>query len=136
MKTYESSTTTLRALLAHPSLQRGAVERTFDALADTNADAQELNEVVRTGKDVALGVDVSPDDEDEIKAKLAALEAKAKTDARIKEDKDTQQQVPMMPATHQENVSDTAQRSLEQLSTRDLADALECQPKQQPVLVE
>ena len=83
MKTYESSTTTLRALLAHPSLQRGAVERTFDALADTNADAQELNEVVRTGKDVALGVDVSPDDEDEIKAKLAALEAKAKTDARI-----------------------------------------------------
>ena len=35
----------------------------------------------------------------------------------------------MMPATHHENVSDTAQRSPEQLSTRDLVDALECQPE-------
>ena len=136
MKTYESSTATLRALLAHPSLQRGAVERTFDALADANADAQELDEAVRTGMDVALGVDVSPYDEDEIKAELAALEAEAKADARIKEDKDTQQPVAMMPATHHESVSDTAQRSPEQFSSGDLADAPERQPEQQPVLAE
>ena len=46
MRTYESRTATLRALLAHPSLQRDVVERTFDALADANADARELDEAV------------------------------------------------------------------------------------------
>jgi charged multivesicular body protein 7 len=136
VKTYESSTATLRALLAHPSLQRGAVERTFDALADANADAQELDEAVRTGMGVALGGDVSPDDEDDIKAELAALEAEAKADARIKEDKDTQQPV-AMAATRRESVSDTAQRSPEQIGTRDLADAPERRPDhEQPVLAE
>jgi hypothetical protein len=97
------------------------VERTFDALADANADARELDEAVRSGMDVALGVDVSTDDEDEIKAELAALEAEAKADARIKED--TQQPV-SITATHRESVSDAAQRSpAEQIDTRDLADS-------------
>jgi len=124
VKTYESSTATLRALLEHPSVQRDAVERTFDALADANADARELDEAVRSGMDVALGVDASPDDEDEIKAELAALEAEAKAEARIKDD--TQQPVPMMAATRRESVSDAAQQSLEQISnTQDLADAPE-----------
>lgn len=41
MNVYESSTATLRALLVYPSLQRDAVEHTFDALADANDDAQE-----------------------------------------------------------------------------------------------
>ena len=121
MKTYESSTATLRALLAHPSLQRGAVERTFDALADANADTRELDEAVRSGLNVALGVDVSPDDEDEIKAELAALEAEAKADARIKEDA----QPPVgMATTHRESLSDATQQSPpEQIGTRDLANA-------------
>ena len=138
MKTYESSSVTLRALLAHPSLQRDAVERTFDALADANADAQELDEAVRSGMDVSLGVDVSPDDEDEIKAELAALEAEAKADARIKEE-DTQQPVANMAATRRESVSesDAAQRSPEQIDTRDLADALsERRPASEQVLAE
>ena len=139
MKTYESSSATLRALLAHPSLQRDAVERTFDALADANADAQELDEAVRSGMDVALGVDVSPDDEDEIKAELAALEAEAKADARIKEE-DTQQPVANMAATRRESVSesDAAQRSPEQIDTRDLADAppSERPPASEQVLAE
>ena len=137
MKTYESSTATLRALLAHPSLQRDAVDRTFDALADANADARELDEAVRSGMDVAVGVDVSPDDEDDIKAELAALEAEAKADARIKEDKDTQQPA-AMAATHRESVPDAApQRSPEQIGTGDLADAdaPERRPEQ-PVLAE
>ena len=120
MKTYESSTATLRTLLAHPSLQRDAVERTFDALTDANADARELDEAVRTGMDMALGADVSPDDEDEIKAELAALEAEAKAEARIKED--TPQPVAM--------TSDAAQQSPEQIDTRDLADAPERRPEQ------
>jgi charged multivesicular body protein 7 len=129
VKTYESSTATLRALLAHPSLQRDAVDRTFDALADANADARELDEAVRSGMDVALGVGVvSPDDEEDIKAELAALEAEAKADARIKEDKDTQQPV-AMAATRRESVSDTAPRSPEQIGTRDPADAPERRPE-------
>lgn len=116
MKTYESSTVTLRALLAHPSLQRDAVDRTFDALADANADARELDDAVRSGMDVALGVDLSPDDEDEIKAELAALEAEAKADARAKEK--TLQPV-TLGETRRGSVSDAAQRSPERTSTRD-----------------
>jgi hypothetical protein len=129
VKTYESSTTTLRALLAHSSLQPDAVERTFDALADANADARELDEAVRSGMDVALGVDVSPNDEDDIKAELAALEAEAKADARIKED--TQQSV-TIAATRRESVSDSdrAEPSPEQIDTRDLVDAPERRPEQ------
>jgi charged multivesicular body protein 7 len=137
VKTYESSTAALRALLADPSLQRDAVERTLDALADANADAQELDEAVRSGMDVALGVDVSPDDEDEIKAELAALEAEAKADARIKEEEDTQQPA-ATAATPRESASDAAQRSPEQIDTRDLADAPppERRPENRQVLAE
>jgi hypothetical protein len=61
------------------------MERTFDALADANADARELDEAVRVGMDVALGVSASPGDEDEITAELAALEAEAKAEAKAKE---------------------------------------------------
>jgi hypothetical protein len=127
VKTYESSNAALRALLAHPSLKRDAVERTFDALADANADARELDEAVRSGMDMALGADVSPDDEDDIKAELAALEAEAKAEARIKGD--TQ-----LPAAtnhhHRESAPDAAaQRSPEQIDTRDLADAPERRPE-------
>jgi charged multivesicular body protein 7 len=140
VKTYESSSATLRALLAHPSLQRDAVERTFDALADANADARELDEAVRSGMDVALGVDVSPDDEDEIKAELAALETEAKADALIKEEDTRQQPVAIMAATRRESVSESdaaAQRSPEQIDTRDLADApSERRPASEQVLAE
>ncbi len=115
MKTYESSTATLRALLAHPSLDRDAVERTFDALADANADARELDEAVRSGIDVGLGMNVSPD-EDEIKAELAALEAEARFDARMKENP---QQPIQMAATSVECVFDAAQHSSEHTSPRD-----------------
>jgi hypothetical protein len=104
------------------------MDRTFDALADANADARELDEAVRSGFDVALGVDVSPDDEDDIKAELAALEAEAKAEARIKED--NTQQPAAMSATPRESVSDAAPRSPEQIDTRDLADAPERRPEQ------
>ena len=61
MKTYKSSTATIHALLAHhtrhtPTLQCGAVECTFNALADANADVWELDEAVRSGMDVAMHV--------------------------------------------------------------------------------
>lgn len=126
MKTYETSTATLRALLTHPSLQRDAMERTFDALADANADARELDEAMRSGMDVALGADVLADDEDEIKAELAALEAEAKADAEVKEK--TQQPV-ALGAIHHESVSDTVQPSPEHTNTRD-ASAPDRRPEQ------
>lgn len=129
MKTYESSNAALRALLADPSLQRDSVERTFDALADANADARELDEAVRSGMGVALGVDVPSDDEEDIKAELAALEAEAKIEARIKED-NAQLSVAMSAAARRESDSEPAQRSPEQVDTRDLADAPERRPEQ------
>jgi charged multivesicular body protein 7 len=116
MKVYESSTATLRALLAHPSLQRDAMERTFDALADANADAQEFDEAVRSGMDVAVGVAVSPDDEDEIEAELAALQAEAIAEARAGE---TTLQPVASEETHHDGVSEAAQQSRERAEIRD-----------------
>jgi hypothetical protein len=92
------------------------MERTFDALADANADARELDEAVRSGMDVGLGMNVSPD-EDEIKAELAALEAEARADVRMKEN--TQQPV-QMGATRVESAFDAAQHGPEHTSTRDV----------------
>ena len=46
MNVYESSVATRRTLLVHPSLQRDALERTFNAVADANDDAQELDAAV------------------------------------------------------------------------------------------
>ncbi len=112
MKAYESSTVTLRALLSHPSIQRDAMERTFDALADANADARELGEAVRSGMDLAVGVAVLPDDEDEIKAELAALEAEAIAEARAR----AKMQQPVAPETvRHDDVSDPGR---ERTSTR------------------
>jgi charged multivesicular body protein 7 len=85
VQAYQSSTATLRALLAHPSLQRDAVERTFDALADANADARELDEAVRSGMDLAVGTSAPAEDEDEINAELAALVAEAEAEAAVRE---------------------------------------------------
>jgi charged multivesicular body protein 7 len=115
VRTYESSTATLRALLAHPSLQRDAVECTFDALADANADARELDEAVRAGIDVAIDVGASPEDEDEIKAELATLqaEAEAEAEAEARSKARTQQ-----PVTGREDILETtAQPTPEQTST-------------------
>jgi len=61
------------------------VERTFDALADANADARELDDAVRSGMDLAVGASAPPEDEDEINAELAALVAEAETEAAIRE---------------------------------------------------
>ncbi|KAJ3501133.1 hypothetical protein NMY22_g19029 [Coprinellus aureogranulatus] len=62
MKSYESSTSTLKAILSHPSLQRENVDKTMEALAEANASAKEIDDAVRMGGDVALGVDEGVDD--------------------------------------------------------------------------
>lgn len=71
MKSYESSTVTLRAILSHPSLQREKIDETMDAMASANADAKEIDEVIRINVDIShadAGID-----ESELEAELAAL---------------------------------------------------------------
>ncbi|KAG6833685.1 hypothetical protein H0H87_002881 [Tephrocybe sp. NHM501043] len=75
MKSYESSTTTLRAILAHPSLQKDSIDATLDALADVNADAKEVDDAVRIGADVVIGVDTIDDGELEEELKALVLES-------------------------------------------------------------
>ncbi|KAI1795886.1 Snf7-domain-containing protein [Ganoderma leucocontextum] len=78
MKSYESSTATLRAILAHPLLQREKIDETMDALAAANADAQEVDDAIQIGAGMAqaeTGVDDS-----ELEAELAALVSEVETE--------------------------------------------------------
>ncbi|KAI9446127.1 Snf7-domain-containing protein [Lactarius indigo] len=131
VKAYESSTATLRALLAHPSLQRDAVERTFDALADANADARELDDAVRSGMDLAVGTSASPEDEDEINAELAALVAEAEADAAAREREKAQRTAPPQktPVTDTRNAQQAWERTHDDAVTK-------AEPAAQPVLAE
>lgn len=70
MKTFESSTTTLRTILAHSSLQRENINQTMNALAEASQDAKEVDDAIRIGGDVALGVEIS---DEEIERELEAL---------------------------------------------------------------
>lgn len=81
MRSYESSTVTLRAILAHPSLERASIDATMDALAEANADAREIDDAVRLGGDIALGVDEGVD-EDQLEAELRALVPEAEVAAK------------------------------------------------------
>jgi charged multivesicular body protein 7 len=73
MKSYESSTATLRALLAHPSLQRDKVEETMDALQNANADARDIYDAIRVGGDIMLNEAGVQLDDDELEAELESL---------------------------------------------------------------
>jgi len=71
MKTYESSTATLKAILSHPSLQRDKIEETMDALATSTADAREIDDAIRMSGDMAA-IEAGVDDM-ELEAELNAL---------------------------------------------------------------
>ncbi|TFY63276.1 hypothetical protein EVJ58_g3334 [Rhodofomes roseus] len=76
MKSYESSTTTLRAILAHPSLQREKIDETMEAMTSANADAKEIDDAIAMGTDIAQA-DVAIDDaelEDEWKVLVQEAE--------------------------------------------------------------
>ncbi|KAJ7271980.1 Snf7-domain-containing protein [Mycena haematopus] len=77
MKSYESSTATLRSILAHPSLQKESIEKTLDAMAEANIDAKEVEQSIRNGVDVSLGID--PFDEAELEEELKALALEAES---------------------------------------------------------
>jgi charged multivesicular body protein 7 len=71
MKSYESSTTTLRTILAHPSLRRDKIDETMDAMASASADAKDVEEAIKMGGDIAAveaGID-----ERELEEELQAL---------------------------------------------------------------
>ena len=70
MKSYESSTATLRTILSHPSLRRD-IDETMEAMAQTSEDARDVQEAMKVGGDVAIGVgDV---DEAELERELGLL---------------------------------------------------------------
>ncbi|KAI0093725.1 Snf7-domain-containing protein [Irpex rosettiformis] len=71
MKSYESSSATLRAILAHPSLQREKIDETLEAMASANADARDIDDVIRQGTEIAQA-DAGIDDS-ELEDELAAL---------------------------------------------------------------
>ena len=88
MKVYESSSATLRAVLAHPLLQRDKVDETMEELASANADAKDIDETIRIGIDVAQGETVV--DDAELEAELNRLvnegeNEKTKAEQRKKE---------------------------------------------------
>jgi charged multivesicular body protein 7 len=65
MKLYESSTATLRTILSHPSLQRDKIDETMEAMAEATADAEDIDDAIRTGGPVY--------DDDELEGELRAL---------------------------------------------------------------
>lgn len=119
MKTYESSTATLRAILAHPSLQRDKIDETMDAMASANADAKDIDDAIRMGVDMAQA-DANIDDAD-LEAELAALvgdiQAEKAAETKVKEEEELQRRlsnkdlgapahIPEVPEAQQEaNVS-------------------------------
>jgi charged multivesicular body protein 7 len=73
MKSYETSTATLKAVLAHPSLERTHVDETLEALTEANATAREVDDAIRAGTQLANAEAGREIDDDEIEAELAAL---------------------------------------------------------------
>ena len=83
IKAYETSTATLRTVLADPALQRDKVDATMEALSDALADQEEIDQAIQSGglsavAGTSMGGDV---DEDELERELQGLvEDKQKED--------------------------------------------------------
>ena len=87
MKSYESSTATLRAILAHPSLQREKIDETMEAMASANEDAKEIDDAIRMGADIAQGGAAVDDAELEDEWKALVQEAEKESVAKAEEEK-------------------------------------------------
>lgn len=83
LQAYQSATTSLKSLLAHPSMQRDNVENTMEALQDVLADQKEIEDVVTEGGRTISGTDLV---EDEIQAELDAMQKEAEEEQRKKQD--------------------------------------------------
>lgn len=86
MRAYETSATTLRGILSHPSLQRGKIEATMAALEEATADHAEIDEAIRLGGEgVAASTGISID-EDEIEREIQRMiEEKEREEAEARE---------------------------------------------------
>ncbi|RPD66129.1 hypothetical protein L226DRAFT_454410 [Lentinus tigrinus ALCF2SS1-7] len=112
MKAYESSTATLREVLAHPLLQREKIDETMDAMAAANADAREVQDAIQLGAELAQA-DTGVDDAD-IEAELEALAKEVEDDKAHA--RDQQLGAPeLRPPTHvpaQEEALTTSEREI------------------------
>jgi charged multivesicular body protein 7 len=73
MKAYETSTATLKTVLSHPSLQRDHIDTTMDALSETMADQQEIDDAIQSGGQLAVSAAGMEADEDELAKELEGL---------------------------------------------------------------
>ena len=89
MKSYESSATTLRTILSHPALQRSKIEETMEALAEANVDAKEIDDAIRVGADVAVGV-VDAVNEEELEDEWKAMVRELESEKEIKKEEQRQ----------------------------------------------
>jgi len=86
MKAYETSTTTLKRLLSHPSLQRDKIEATMSALEDATADHEEIDEAIRLGGEGIAAATGTVIDDDEIEEEIQRMiEEKEREEAEKKE---------------------------------------------------
>ena len=89
MQSYQTSAATLRAVLAHPLLQRDKVDETMDALESANADARDIDEIIRSGAEAAQGVVIDDSELDaELQGLLADVEAERKEEDRKRREKE------------------------------------------------
>lgn len=126
MKQYESSTATLRTLLAHPSLQRAHIDETMDAMAEATAAHREVDDAIRLGG--ALAASDAGIDEQELEAELAALVQDVKREENerqeVKEKDDAEARGAKLPSVPQAE-PERAQESRTALreTTRESTDA-------------
>jgi len=108
MKSYESSTMTLRMILAHPSLQRDKIDETMDAMASASADARDMDEAIRIGGDLTAEFDES-ELEDELRALLKETEREKEEEAdkeRLARLGNEELKVPRQPPDSVEDLED------------------------------
>ena len=81
LSAYQSATSSLRSLLAHPSLQKEHVENTMDAMQDALADQKEIEDVIKIGGQQTSGLDIAMD---EIEEELRQMQREAEEEKRKK----------------------------------------------------
>lgn len=82
MTSYETATSTLKTLLAHPAFSR--VDETFDEMADALADHKEIEAAITTGAQTTT--DVSEFEESELQAEMEQLvEEKEQEERKMKQ---------------------------------------------------
>lgn len=92
MRAYESSTAALKNVLSHPSLQRDHVDATMDALAETMADQQEIDDAIQSGGQLAVSASGLEADEDELARELEGLVKERDEEDKAQEERKAREQ--------------------------------------------